>query len=373
MSRPKPDTDLDPDWAPQIPSIWDVEDESDEPEPLSSEDPFAPPFEMARPRSEWLDPRNWAEAGHGAGAAMVHAAEATARLDERLRRQPEAQRAAWRERLALEDISALLWAEGARLRAETLALAGADRIGRPQDTDHLMARAEWARRRLAGQGSLRHDPDGLADFLGRLPKSGADEVPAWEALPEALIPAAPDVRAAADWCTGMAALADAHPLVRAAAGFHLWRGLGLSEDTWLEPGVVAARLGAQEMRGGLLALPLMSGSGRALVRPGGTAAERLETWLSGLVRAADRAQMMLDRVEAWRDRAAEQAKGMKGKGAPALIALLTARPILSAGDAASALGITAVQARNLLNRLSKLGLTRELTGHTRFRFWTAAI
>ena len=126
MPRPKPDTDLDPDWAPQIPSIWDVEDESDEPEPLSSEDPFAPPFEMARPRSEWLDPRNWAEAGHGAGAAMVHAAEATARLDERLRRQPEAQRTASQERLALEDISALLWAEGARLRAETLALAGAE-------------------------------------------------------------------------------------------------------------------------------------------------------------------------------------------------------------------------------------------------------
>ena len=59
--------------------------------------------------------------------------------------------------------------------------------------------------------------------------------------------------------------------------------------------------------------------------------------LSGLVRAADRAQRILDRAAAWQDRAAEQANG---KGSRARIHLLAARPILSARDAATALSVT---------------------------------
>ncbi|MEO1424823.1 MAG: DUF1403 family protein [Pseudomonadota bacterium] len=95
--------------------------------------------------------------------------------------------------------------------------------------------------------------------------------------------------------------------------------------------------------------------------------------MGGLAQAAEHAQMALNRIEAWEMRARDQASTLKGKGAPALIALLAARPMISAKDAAAALEISPVQARTLLNRLHTLGLTRELTGHTRFRFWAARV
>lgn len=378
----------DPDRAPQIPSIWDVAEDDDRQKDdtagfLPEEDPFAPPLPMAARRPDWLAPEMWLRAEGGAGRALAEAAGATARLDERLRRAPDAIRLAWRERLALEDISALLWAEGIRLRPETLALADADRLGRAEDEGQVMARGLWARRRLTGQGAVPGSGDDIPRFLGRVPRAAEDPLRAapaveaawggsWADLPEALIPPGPDAGTAERWGQAMAGLAGAHPLTQSAAAFHLWRGLGLSgPDAWLEPGVVAARVAAGLARGGLSSVPLTAGAERALVRQG-TAGERLETWLGGLTRAADHAQMTLDRIESWQTRALDRATGMKGKGAPALIALLAARPVVSARGVAEALEISGVQARTLLNRLHGLGLIRELTGHTRFRFWTAA-
>lgn len=386
-----------------LPSIWDVaetedpqegsredphEDPYDDTSP-AGQDPFAPPIPMAARRPGWLDPRAWVAAERGAGRALAEAAEAVGRLDERLRRAPEPTRLAWRERLALEDISALLWAEGVRLRPETLALADAGRLGRTEDEDWVIARAQWAQRRLAGQGEVPRNARAVPAFLGRT--SRTDDVlpggvlqndvlpgdPGWGDLPEALIPPGPDDRLAASWCAAMAALADAHPLTRSAAAFHLWRGQGLSApEMWLEPGVIAARVAASGTRGGLASVPLLAGSDRALVQPGGDAAEKLGRWLAGLARAAGQAQMALDRIEAWhaaaRGRAERFKGGLKGKGAPALIDLLSARPIASARDVATALEISRVQARTLLNRFEALGLVRELTGQGRFRYWTAA-
>jgi len=362
----------DPDWAPSLPSIWDQE-ESGEPEGLlpDDSDPFAPPIPMAKRDPGWIGAAPWIEAERGAGRALATAAEAVGRLDERLRRAPEDQRTAWRERLALEDISALLWAEGVRLRPETLALADAGRIGRGEDEDRVIARGQWARRRLTGQAPLPQTADAMMDFLGRTP-GGTGEDP-WEALPEALLPGGPDPRAAARWCAVLAALEEAHPLTRGAAAFHLWRGLGLSgPGAWLEPGVMAGRIAATGARGGLVTCPLGSGNA-SRIAVGGEAAQRLEAWLTGLAHAAEQAQMGFDRIEIWQARALEQATGMKGKGAKALIGLLAARPILSARDVATELGISGVQARALVNRLEALGLVRELTGHARFRFWTAAV
>jgi hypothetical protein len=362
----------DPDWAPQLPSIWDTHDPEDEDQSL--DDPLSPPITMAMPAPDWLDPAAWIMAEAGAGRALATAAEAVGRLDERLRRVPEALRLAWRQRLALEDVSVLLWAEGVRVRPETLALADADRIGRAEDEDHVVARAAWARRRLLGQGSLPTAGEDLPVFLGRAALAQDAGGDGWRDVPEGLIPAGPGPRACDAWCAAMAALGDAHPLTRSAAGFHLWRGLGLSgPGAWLEPGVVAARLAGQSARGGFASAVLCAGSERALARPGGDAAARLGMWLSGLAEAVEHAQMTLDRIEAWQARAHDHASGLKGKGAPALIALLAARPVISAKDAATELDLSPVQARTLLNRLHALGLTRELTGHTRFRFWTARV
>lgn len=378
--KPAPETGIadDCDWTGQIPSIWDTGETQDpyESDILSDQDVFAPPIPMAARRPAWFDPQVWMEAEHRAGRALADAAEAVGRLDERLRRVSEATRQAWRERLALEDISGLLWAEGVRLRAETLALADADRLGRTEDDDRIIARGQWALRRLTGQGNVPRNAEEMPAFLGRAPRSAEalSGESAWTGLSETLIPPGPDSCTASPWCAAMDALEDAHPLTRSAVAFHLWRGLGLSgPEIWLEPGVVAARIAATGARGGLSVAPLMAGSGRALTGHGGGAGERLTAWLSGLTHAAGHAQMALDRIEAWHEAACDRATGFKGKGAPALIGLLAARPIVSARDVAAALAVSTVQARTLLNRLHALGLIRELTGHTRFRYWTAIV
>lgn len=366
--------DIEEDWAPQVPSIWDVAEDVDDDVDGNDPDALAPPFPVPGREPDWLDPDAWIVAEHGAGRALAEAAEATGRLDERLRRVPEATRLAWRERLALGDVSALLWAEGTRIRPERLALADADRLGRTEDEDQVIARAGWAQRRLTGQADVPGSSDAVARFLGRAVhrRTGGDEAGRWSDLPEALIPAGPDPGMAARWAEAVSALDACHPLTRSAAAFHLWRGLGLSApEAWLEPGVVAARIAAVAHRGGLRATPLLAGSERALAGQGGGAGERLQTWLTGLSAAAEHAQLTLDRIEAWHAAALDRAVEMKGKGAPALIGLLTARPIVSSADAAKALDVSKVQARTLLNRLEALGLVRELTGHTRFRFWAA--
>lgn len=368
----------DPDWAPQLPSIWDEPGEEREEawfdgELESGGDPFAPPGPMAVREPEWIDPQAWIEAEREAGRVLAGAAEAVGRLDERLRRCPASIRLAWRERLALEEVSSLLWAEGVRFRPETLALANAGRVSRTEEEGSVVTQALWARRRLLGEGSLSSDPDALATFLGRV-RVAALPV-AWEELPETLLPTGPSPAAISEWCRAMTMLAakpgGTHGLTRCAAAFHLWRALGLSSaDAWLEPGVIAARAGAEEARGGISAVPLSAGSPRALIG-GNDALARLEAWLSGLLRAANHAQMRLDRIEAWQVRAMSGCD-LKGKAGPALIELLAARPILSARDVAGELGVSTVQARTLMNRLTAQGLATELTGQSRFRFWQAA-
>lgn len=375
-----------------------------------TDDLYEPPIPGPAREPEWTLPEAWHAAERSAGRALAAAAEAVGRLDERLRRVAEAQRRAWRERLALEDISGLLWAEGLRLRPETLALADAGRVGRSDDEDRVLLRAQWARRRMTGpseglgenaatsRGTGRsvagragswappRNGQGVLAFLGRVaPVRGReDDTPdntpgevtarAWADLPEALIPAGPDPEAAARWARALADLDELHPLTRSAAAFHIWRRSGLSQPgELLEAAVMAARIAGSAGRGGLLAVPLTGGGGRLTTGQGGDAAERLTDWLRGLAQAADQAQLFLDRIELWHEQSTARSAHLNGKGAPALLALLAARPILSGRDTAEALSITEVQARHLLNRFEKLGLIRELTGHSRFRFWAAAI
>ncbi|MEM7744405.1 MAG: hypothetical protein AAF409_11920, partial [Pseudomonadota bacterium] len=305
-----------------MPSIWD---EADDEEPFALDDtldPFAPPIPMAERRPDWLDPRAWIAAEASSGRVLVDAAEAVGRVDERLRRAPEPTRQAWRERLALEEISALLWAEGIRLRPETLALADADRLGRTGDADQVITRGQWARRRLLGQGALTTTADGMMTFLGRaaLTDPAVQSSDPWTALPEPLVPTGPDPHGMGRWCAAMDTLQNTHPLTRAAAAFAMWRGMGLNDlDALLEPGVIAARVAAAGARGGLSSVPLSAGAPR-LGQAGGHAPMRLENWLLAVAETAAHAQMQLDRLEAWHARAIDRAVEMKGKGAPALLA-----------------------------------------------------
>jgi hypothetical protein len=323
-------------------------------------------------RPGWHDPAGWIAAERGAGRALAEAAAVAARLDERLRRLPAERRALLRERIALTEASDLLWAEGVRLRPERLALADRGRIGRVWDGEQAVARAAWAVRRMTARPGSPETPASIRSFLGlhaapaERADGGIDRDSLWLG--------GLDDMAVAEWCAAVATLAETHPLTRAAAGFHLWRGFALSPpERVLEPAVMAARIGAAMAQGGLAAIPLAFGNPRAVPAPGGDAAARLSAWLGAVAGATLRVQAMLDRLDAWQARAESTTADMQGKGAPALLRLIVARPMLSAADVADALQVSAAQARLLLNRLAGKALIREVTGQERFRIWTVAL
>lgn len=335
----------------------------------------APPFPRSAGRPRWQDPAGWIAAERGAGHVLAEAAAAAARLDERLRRMAAEHRGLLRERIALTEASDLLWAEGVRLRPERIALVDRGRLGRAWDGEQAVARASWAVRRMTAPADLPETPAAVRSFLGLHNALADGTVGADEGVDrEGLWLDGLDDGAVADWSGALDELAGTHPLTRAAAGFHLWRGFALSPpERVLEPAVMAARIGAGLAQGGLAAIPLAFGNPRAVPDRGGDAAARLSAWLGAVTGAALRAQAVLDRLEAWQLRAERATADMQGKGAPALIRLIVARPMISAADVADALQVSAAQARLLLNRLAGKTLIREVTGQERFRIWTVAL
>jgi hypothetical protein len=248
-----------------------------------------------------------------------------------------------------------------------LALADAGRIGRAEDDDRIIARGGWALRRLTTARADLATYEAVLDFLGRLSQPDPTEADG-----DSLLPLGPSPTALSGWLAAVEALSHAHPLTRAGAALHLWRGFALSETgAVLEPAVLAACLAGEAGRGGLAAIPLAAAP--AGLRAAGTVSARLAGWYEALAAGVDRAQLMLDQTEDWAARAVAALSDLSGKGAPALIALVTARPILSARDVAEELSVTPTQARSLLNRIEARGVIHEMTGHRRFRFWTARL
>lgn len=285
---------------------------------------------------------------------------------------PDSRRAAYLERMALVEVGDLLWAEGRRLRPEILALADRGRLGRSWDVDQAIARAVWGARRLTGPCPDLSSSDAVRSFLGlrRVPEPDLDEN---DLDRDELWLRGLDESGLQYWCSALARIEDAHPLTRAAAGFHIWRGLMLSNpDRILEPAVIALRLAASTGRESLRSVPLAFENPRGLPLVQGTAVDKLAAWLKALIDAALRVQLVLDRLESWKERADRSTTDMKGKGVRTLLDLLTSRPVISTRDAADALRVSTAQARLLLNRIETRALAREITGQERFRFWTAS-
>jgi hypothetical protein len=114
--------DEEDDLAP--PSIWDAEEDGDALDPVRLIDPDVSPVDPI-PRSGQSGPEAWLEAEAARAlppAEAAEAAEAFARLDERLRAWDPTQARAGVERLALGQAAALLWAEGAAIEVERLSL-----------------------------------------------------------------------------------------------------------------------------------------------------------------------------------------------------------------------------------------------------------
>ena len=321
-------------------------------------DPTLPP--LPRPDRVVLpDAAAWRGAEDRQGRGLAEAACEIARLDQAMK--------GWSgvaggngiaHRLALLEVAGLSWAEGQRLPVERLALYGVLRLS-ASDADHRdLALAEWARGRLLGV----RDPFAPEAFLGRVrvEVSGLGDM--------GQRPVGEEFRALTAHWQGAVQGGDLHPITRAAFAYHLWRGLGLSGfEGVIEPAVIAARIGVAD-QAHLPFLPLAIAGVQPLMA-GGAPERRLALWYIGVTNAARAAQLELDRLADWRERAGEGTADLSGKTPGALISALIRTPVLSAQMAETLTGASRAAVQRNLSLLAKRRLVLEITGQERYRFW----
>ena len=321
------------------------------PGPMDEEPVYLPPGPRAELReTAVLDDWRKAEAGNAARLARV--AGRIGALDDRLRRGPKG----WRHRLALMEAADLSWFVGDRIGPDRLALWKSMRLSGVQDDTAALARVGWAVRRLTG--GLGPEVD-LSAFLDRRD-------------PENLgVEAEPFAERAGGWLDLMAQAADLHPVTRACMGFHLWSlaGLGQHGDR-MEAAGTAARIVASEGKGALFAPLAMGGAGG--LRSGGPPADRLSRWLDGMETACLTAMRHLDDIEAWSARAEAEMSPLSGRTPPALCAVLTEWPLVSAPMAEALIGASRAAIQRNLAWMEARGLIHEMTGQGRYRMWRVA-
>ncbi|MCC5993143.1 MAG: hypothetical protein JJT99_11530 [Rhodobacteraceae bacterium] len=147
-------------------------------------------------------------------------------------------------------------------------------------------------------------------------------------------------------------------------------GLGHHGDR-LEPAVMAARIGASEGKGAVFAPLAMGGAMNRSggLRAGGSPADRLARWLDGMETACQTAMRQLDDIEAWSARAVAEMASLSGRTPPALRAVLTEWPLVSAPMAEALTGASRAAVSRNLSWMQARGLIREVTGQGRFRMW----
>ena len=294
---------------------------------------------------------DWRKAEAGNAARLARVAGRVGALDYRLKRGPKG----WRHRLALIEAADLSWFVGDRIGPDRLALWISMRLSGVQDDTAALARVGWAVRRLTGGPSPEVD---LSAFLDRRD-------------PENLgIDTEPFADRAGGWLDLMAQAADLHPITRACVGFHFWSlaGLGRQGDR-MEAIVTAARIVASEGKGAIFAPLAMGGAGG--LRAGGTPTERLVRWLEGMETACLAAMRHLDDIEAWSSRAEAEITALSGKTPPALRAVLSEWPLVSASMAEALTGTSRAAVQRNLAWMEAQGLIREVTGQGRYRMWRA--
>ena len=253
----------------------------------------------------------------------------------------------------------LSWFVGDRIGPDRLALWISMRLSGVQDDIAALARVGWAVRRLTGGPGPEVD---LPAFLDRRdPENMANE-------------AEPFADRAVGWLDLMAQAAHLHSITRACMGFHLWNLAGLGQqDDRMEAAVTAARIAASEgpnLNGGAIFAPLaMRGAGG--LRASGPPAERLQRWLEGMETACLTAMRHLDDIQAWSARADNMMAPLSGKTPPALRAVLTEWPVVSAPMAETLTGASRGAVQRNLAWMETRDLIREVTGQGRFRMWRA--
>ena len=318
------------------------------PGPMEEEPDYRPPGPRAEPR-ETAVVDDWRRAESGNAARLARVAGRIGALDDRLRRGPEG----WRHRLALIEAADLSWFVGDRIGPDRLALWISMRLSGVQDDTAALARVGWAVRRLIGGPGPEVD---LSAFLDRRdPETIVDEADSF-------------ADRAGSWLDVMAQAADLHPITRACMGFHLWSlaGLGQHGDR-MEAAVTAARLAASEGKGAVFAPVAMGGAGG--LRAGGAPKDRVVRWLDGMDRAILAAMRHLDEIETWSTRSENAMSQLSGRTPPALRAVLTEWPLVSAPMAETLTGASRAAVQRNLSWMEARGLIREVTGQGRFRMW----
>jgi len=311
-----------------------------------------------------VDLRAWRDAEHALGDDLAKATAALARLDERLLVHPH--RAALIARLAILEVCDLSWADGADIPIERLALYRVARSGGGQGDARGLLRADWAIRRLTREDVDLDGRDALITFLGLAINQSADDE-LMDLIDRALGPLF--VHELDTWIGILRGGADLHPLTRAAIGYQFWKFLELSRGTdMIEPAVIAARLGAAGLEA-LPFVPIATRNRRALQNLGLTPDRRLPAWLTRVAAACDAARRELIRLDAWQGRALEAVSGISGKTPARLLDALMVHPVVSAKMLAEEGGASPASALRALVKFEEIGLTREVTGGRRFRYW----
>ena len=321
------------------------------PGPVEDEPDDLLPGPRAVPR-ETVVLDEWRKAEAGNAARLARVAGRIGALDDRLKRGAEG----IGHRLALIEAADLSWFIGDRVGPDRLALWISMRLSGVQDDTGALVHVGWAVRRLTGGPGPEDD---LSAFLDRRdPEIFGDE-------------AEPFADRASGWLDLMADAADLHPITRACMGFHLWSlaGLGLQSNL-MEATVTAARIVASEGKGAVFAPLAMGGAGG--LRAGGPPTERFARWLEGMETACLAAMRHLDDIEAWSSRAETEMTALTGKTPPALRALLSEWPLVSAPMAEALTGISRAAVQRNLAWMEARGLIREVTGQGRYRMWRVA-
>lgn len=316
----------------------------------------------AAPAPQGLDLDCWGKAQAAHAPALAEAARELGRLDATLAALPEAEAQGACQRLALDETEAMLWAEGLVLRRDEI---GRDLIGARVTSDpEAMRLARWVLRRLDGQGNLSD----LAGFLGLHRRQTASDL-AGEAM--AVRPRGADFDAAGQEFLGALAEAeDLHPLATGPLTLMLWRLAGLSPPERIAEG---ATWSARHMAPGCECLRFvpLGRHGRRVWTAYGLPADRLSAHLEAVRAGAQDARQSVRQISRWAATARAATAGIKGDNPARVIAVLAARPLASAMQVEAEAGISRITAERMLNRLAQMGLTREVTGGSRFRFWAA--
>ena len=315
-----------------------------------------------------IDLHAWRDAERALGRELALAVAAVARLDERIAVHPK--RNALIVRLALREVCDLSWADGADIPIERLALYRASGTGGGLAAARNLLRADWAIRRLIHTDACLDDREALSTFLGLTLNTKADDA-LMDLIDRAL--GSFFIGELESWMEIMNACSGLHPFTRAAIGYQFWRLLELASSAdLLEPAVIASKLAARKNEA-LPFIPFATKNRRALHNLGVHPEQRLRAWLTRIQSACEAARHDLIGLDIWQGRAVEATSGMSGRTPSRLIDALILHPVVSARMLAEEGDVSLASAGRALTLFEQLGLTTEVTGGGRFRFWRASM